>query len=509
MASFRIDAIGETPARLRSWIDRARAATADRPAAARLGLLAALAGGVAVVGCLAIWSIAPADRAPLAAGRSFRKVDLDKIERALQAQGIDYAIDGRRVIVPGRSAEAAGAIVAKLDLGPRSPDELRDGSAPSSWFWETSRERDERLLRDRARVLESIVDGLPGVESSFVTLPVRERSRFASKPAPKPTCLVQVQTEDGVELSPATVESIISILTAAAPGLSRDAFWIGDGEGRTYRDPGNPDLAARSTDRAREEELSRRIQDKLSTWLKDKDALVLVQLEDAPAEAPAPRGEPAEPGWRPTEPGVSVGLNRAMEIDGDEPTPAPPAPEAEGSERASPVERPRKRGGVWVFVPRSYYYSASRLPGGGQPSHEDYVALKNKTEQVVQTAVRLATAEDDVEWAPTIVDVLPDELAAEDPASAAATASMRRSSREWAVAGAAGAAAAALVALGTFVLGRQPTRRDSSDRGGSRPRRGEPAAAAPTERVQEFVSRNPETAFSVLNRWTAQGGGRS
>jgi hypothetical protein len=495
MATFRIDAIGATPARLRSWLDRARKATSERPSAARLGLLALLAGGIAAAVCLAVWSVVPADRVPLASGRSFRKVDLDKIERAFQGQGVDYTLDGRRVIVASRAAEAAAAIVAKLDLGPRSPDELRDGSTPASWLWESSREREERLQRDRAKVFESIIDGLPGVESSFVSFPVRERSRLFSKAAAKATCLVQVQTESGAELSPGTVESIISILAVAAPGLTRESFWIGDGEGRIYRDPGKPDLAAQSSNRAREEELTRRILDKLNPWI--KDVLVLVQLEDAPAEV-----EPPPPAPR-IEPGVSVGLNRAMEIDADE-----PAPEADEPARVAADEYARKRGGAWVFVPRSYYYNASRLPGGGQPSHEDYIALKNKTEQVIQTTVRLASSEADVEWAPTIVDVLPDEMPAEGP-SPVATTGPRRSAREWAVAGGAGAAAAALVALGTWVLGRQPTRKVAPGRGGTRYHRGSPGAPAPTERVLEFVRRNPEAAFSVLNRWTVQGGGKS
>jgi hypothetical protein len=86
----------------------------------------------------------------------------------------------------------------------------------------------------------------------------------------------------------------------------------------------------------------------------------------------------------------------------------------------------------------------------------------------------------------------------------------RRLVNDWAMAGAAGAAAAALVAVGTWVFGvRQPTRRSSGSRGSLRYHPGSPATPPPTERVLEFVRRNPETAFSVLNRWTSQGGGRS
>lgn len=488
MATFRIDA---TPARLRSWIDRARKATAGPTTTARLGLMALLAGGVAVAGCLAVWSIVPADRVPLASGRAFRKADLDRIERALQAQGLDYAIDGRRVVVPGRIADAAAAAVAKLDLGPRTLDELRNGSAPSSWLGESSRERDERVLRDRAKIYEAMIDELPGIEDSFVSITPPERSRGSSRAAGRSKCLVRVQTEAGAELSPGTVETIISYLSAE-PGLTRESFTIGDGEGRIYRDPSKPDLAALSTNRALEEELTRRILGKL-TWI--PDVQVLVKVEDPPASAeppPAPRRAADS-----DEPGVSVGLNRAMEVEADE----PPAPEAPA------IEPARKQGGAWVFVPRSHYYNSSRRPGGGQPSHEDYIAQKNKTEQVIQTTVRLEADAADIDWAPTIVDVLPDEMPAET-LQAAATPS-RRSAHEWAVAGAAGAAAAGLVAVGTWIFGRQPARKSAPSRGDLRYHRGTPGTPAPTERVLEFVRRNPETAFSVLNRWTAQGGGRS
>ncbi|MDG3002512.1 hypothetical protein [Paludisphaera mucosa] len=509
MATFRIDALGETPARLRSWLDRARKATAGRSAPVRLGLLAVLAGGVAVAACLAAWSIAPAERVLLASGRSFRQDDLDRVERALRAQNIDYKLDERRVSVAGRSADAASAIVAKLDLGPRSLDELRDGAAASS-FWETPRDKEERAQRERAKVFESMIDDLPGVESSFVWIS-RERQRGVLRPATRTTALVRVQAEGGRELPPSTVESITSIVTAAEPGLTRQSFTVMDREGRLYRDAGNPALTALSNNRAREEDLSRRILDKLA-WI--KDVRVTVKLEDPPA-APQPVAvavavEPAprrEPEVVPAPPTMSVGLNRAMELGPDDEAPAAEAPAPAAAPPPAPL---RRRGEVWVLVPRSYYYNAGLLPEGGQTSHEDHLALMTRTKALIRNAVRLVIPEaDGVDWAPTEIDDLPDELTT-DRAPADAAGAGRRTAREWAMAGAAGAAAAAIVALGTWVFGgRQPSRRASPGRGDLRYHRGTAGAPAPTERVLEFVRRNPETAFSVLNRWTTQGGGRS
>lgn len=504
MATFRIDALGRTPARLRNWLDRARKATAGRSAPGQLGLIAVTAGCLAVAGCLAAWSVGSADRAYLASGRFFRPDDLHKIERALQSKGIDYRVDDRRVSVAGRQAEAAAAIVAGLDLGPRSPRELRD-VAPAGSFWERNDEKENRLRRERDRFLEAIIDELPGVEGSLVQVN-RTQHRSGIRLNTKSTAFVRVQTDGGRDLPLPAVDSIVSILTGNEPGLQRDAITVMDGSGRRYLDAGNPAVTASTNNRAREEEVSRRILEQLD-WI--KDVRVTVTIHDPPpvtspatdVQAPAPRREAVT-----SHAGLSVGLNRAMEIEIDEEEPAPAAEVV-----VPPLPAPAKRRGeVWVLVPRSFYYNTTRRPEGGAATHEDHVALMNRTEGLVVNAVRLVASDDDeIEWMSPKVDVLPDEMPAEPMPSVVASAS-RRTVREWALAGGAGAAAAAIVAFGTWILGGlQPSRRSSPSRSGLRYHRGSPGTPAPTERVLEFVRRNPETAFSVLNRWTAQGGGRS
>ena len=502
MATFRIDALGRTPARLRKWFDRARKAAGGRSAPARLGLITVTAGCLAVAGCLAAWSVGSADRVYLASGRLFRPDDLHKIERALQSEGIEYRIDDRRVSVAGRQAEAAAAIVAKLDLGPRSPRELRD-VAPAAPFWESLSEKESRLQRERARLFEALIDELPGVEGSLVEIN-RTRQRGGLRSTAKTTAFVRIQTEGGRDVPFPTVDSIVSILIGNEPGLQRDSITVMDGAGRRYLDAGNPALSALTNNRAREEEIGRRILDQLD-WI--KDVRVTVTIHDPPAApAPAPAVQDPAPRREPStvHAGMSVGLNRAMEIETDEEQ--APAPEVAVPALPAPAKR---RGEVWVMVPRSYYYNAARKPEGGAASHEDHVALMNRTEGLVLNAVRLAASDaDEIDWAQPKVDVLPDEMPTDHAPSD--VASSRRTAREWALAGGAGAAAAAIVALGTWILGGlQPSRRSSSSRSDLRYHRGTPGTPAPTERVLEFVRRNPETAFSVLNRWTTQGGGRS
>jgi len=509
MATFRIDALGKTPARLRSWLDRARKAKGGRSAASRFGPLALTAGGLAVAASLAVWSAAPADRAYLASGRPFRPDDLGKVERALRGQNIEYKVEDRRVSVAGRSAEAAAAAVAKLDIGPRSLDEIREGAAAGS-FWETPRDKEERAQREKAKLYESMIDGLPGVENSFVLIS-RERLRGVTRPSTRTSALVQVQTDGGHPLPPDTVEAITSILTGAEPGLTRNSFTLFDGQGRRYRDPEDPALSAQMSNRAREEELSRRLLDKLD-WI--KGARVAVKIDDPQAVEPEPTPRPAGTSdaveLRPAPaaaPGLAVGLNRAMELGPDDE--ATPSPEADAP--ATPVERPRPRGYIQVLVPRSYYYNAGLMPDGGHASRDEHVALMERTEALIRDTVRLEAPEaDSVAWEPTTVEVFPDGVPADRVATASVGAS-RRTSRDWAMAGAAGAAAASLVAFATWIFGsRPPARRSSPSRGGDlRYHRGTAGTPAPTERVLEFVRRNPETAFSVLNRWTTQRGGRS
>jgi hypothetical protein len=164
-----------------------------------------------------------------------------------------------------------------------------------------------------------------------------------------------------------------------------------------------------------------------------------------------------------------------------------------------------------VNVPRSHYYNTIYKPSGHEPSPEDYIAHKERTESHIRKAVEMVVSENrSVAWEPLSLDVIQDELPIERAPAAAVAGQSRRWAYDWAAAGAAGAAAAALVALGTWVFGgRQPARRTGAFRGPHRYPRGSPATTPPTERVLEFVRRNPEAAFSVLNRWTSQGGGRS
>lgn len=512
MATFGFDALGETTRRLFSRLNqRAAAALAGRSATARWGLVALVVGGLSLVGYFAASSIIPAERVFLGSGRRYQYDDMVKITRALDAQRVDYQIDDRRLSVPAKSAETAAAILAKLEIGPRSLDEIRSGAAGAS-LWESPRDRDEREQRERARVSETLINQLPGVVGSFVSVN-RVQQRGALRPTTKPTAFVSLQTEAGRELPFSVIDSITSILTGNEAGLTPEAITVMDRDGRKYLDAGNPALSALSTNRAREEEVSRQILEKLD-WI--TGVRVSVQLASpAPAAEPRPTTQIETQDEPAPATGLVVGVNQAMSLEPD-PADAPPepaleiavAPEAE----PAPEVAPRPTGRVWVSIPRSFYYNAGFLPGRDEPSREELRGLVDRTETQARNVVRLVCSEvDSTDWEPPIIDVIPDAVPdLQNSTTAADAARSRRLIKDWAAAGAAGATAAALVALGTWIFGaRQSTRRQEPSRGQVRRHQGTAGAPPPTERVLEFVRRNPESAFGVLNRWTHPGGGRT
>ena len=160
---------------------------------------------------------------------------------------------------------------------------------------------------------------------------------------------------------------------------------------------------------------------------------------------------------------------------------------------------------MWVKVPRSYYYNVSILPSRKEPTIEELQKLVVRTEEQIRTGIAhvvpLAGA---AAWEAR-VDVIPDEVPLSRPPIVGPAPNPRRVALDWGIAGAMGALAAALVTVGSWVISsRRPARRPEMS-SSVRYHRGTTATPGPSERVREFVRRNPESAVSVLERWTSQG----
>jgi hypothetical protein len=503
--------------RLVAWLKSLNGSLqAGRPVVRR-----ALAGSaLAAAGLLIYLSLASTSagrNSYLNSGRRFAPDDLAKISRALDRQRIPHRVDDeRRVSVASAKREVAEEVVAKLDLGPRLPGELRD-QASSSSPWESPRDKEAREHHDRAKIVETMINDLPGIVGSFVWVN-RPKARLGLQPPGKPSALVWLETEGDRQLPFRTVQSITTILTGYEDGLLADAITVVDRRGHKYLVAGNPELSALSSDRAREEELTQEILEQLEGI---RGVRVSVKLPAGEPKAPEPDASPAArsaagpestPDSPPETPPPAVALNRAMSLDPEPAAPATtaaPRPPVPSSPAAGPARAPATPGRVWVRVPRSYYYQVSLLPGHKEPAREDLIKLAARVEEQIRTGIDMVVPlSGPAAWKAT-VDIIQDEIPAED--SPAVPPSERRlPALDWRIAAALGAMAVALVGLGSWALhARRPSGRVESAPIRLRYEAGTSGPPGPSERVREFVRRNPEAAVSVLERWTGQGGPRS
>lgn len=505
--------------RLGRFLRRMQSARGDllaRRPAVRWTLAAAALAVIVLLAYLGAGNSGTAETAFLNAGRRFGPEDLSKIGRALDRQRIPHHIDDdRRVVIAPSKREQAEEVVAKLDLGPRLPGEVRDQASISS-PWESPRDREQREHQEQARILELMINDLPGIVGSFVRVN-RPKAGLGLKPAGKSSAFVRLETDGDRQLPFRTVQTITTILTGNENGLSPDAITVVDRRGHKYLVAGNPELSALSSNRAHEEELSQKLLEQLD-WI--KGVRVSVQLPVV-VEAPQPAGPAAKGGERPAppadparKPAPAVALNRAMSLEpepsaADAPTPPRATEPTPGGTVVAPPQPAAEPGRVWVRVPRSFYYQVSLLPGHKEPSRDDLLKLVSKTEEQIRRGIDLIMpSSGQGAWKAT-VDIIQDELPAAD-ATSVSDATGRRPVREWGIAAALGAMAAMVVALASWALhALRPVVRRVPAPSGLRYDVGTSDATGPSERVREFVRRNPEAAVSVLERWTSQGGSQA
>ena len=174
------------------------------------------------------------------------------------------------------------------------------------------------------------------------------------------------------------------------------------------------------------------------------------------------------------------------------------------------VRVPAEPGRIWVKVPRSYYYQVSILPSRKEPSLEELQKLVVRTEEQIKTGIALVVPLAGPGSWKTTIDVIPDEVPLDRPPVVRSPVDSRRVALDWGIAGAMGAMAAVLVMAGSWILSaRRSSVRTETVKRGLRRHGGSAGTPGPSERLREFVRRNPESAVSVLERWTSQGGDAS
>ncbi len=514
--------------RLRALLDRLWRPLMAQRAVVRWGLALAVFLALGAVSYWCAGSLSTLGVRYLVSSRRLSSDDLIKVCRALDKQLIGYHIDEqRRVEVAADQFDQAAAVVSKLDLGQHPLDDIRN-DAGSGNIWDGPGEREKKEQLKLEKILERLISDRDGVLSALVSINRPHSSAFSRK-NPKPTAFVYVETEGGRSLPYRTIQSIPAILAGYVPDLTTESITVMDHRGE-YLDPRNPSLADNSRNRAREEEISEEIIDKLD-WIKGVRVRVQVTSAQAAASAGATNGTgvaakravPVGPtstsqsgtGPRPIQPrasGPMMRVNQPLDQVVDQETtsapPAAPAPQAvavnaAGSARAG--ESRHERGHVLIYVPRSFYYNIEIRTDEREPSREALRVMSERTEKQIRTAVGLVLPEPQ-SWK-VEVDTIWDDVSLSRPAIIPGAPDSRHRFFEWGIVGALGAGASILAVAGSWIhMARRPARLPESSAKSRRYHVDTGSEPGPSERVRELIQRSPEAAASVLQRWVGQGG---
>ncbi len=465
----------------------------------------------------------------LASGTRFSSEDLIKICRAFDEHRItDYRLDDRRVAVSADEFDEASVLLAKIDVGRRSIEEIRSQPGAMSLLWETSEDRVRRDQLKRERILEAMIGQQSGVVWSLVSIHHPRASAGVRNP-PKPSAFVYLETEGDRQLPSRTVQAIPVILRGYEPDLNMHAITVMDRRGHRYLDPSNPSLGDISRNRARAEELSEKILEKLD-WIKGVRVLVQVSTPHHdvsmtgragsstttvnpahPADRATPSaGDAAPDSAEPASGGPDIMVNTPAALETEPlPTKSIAVTSIPSESSAAAGEQGHESGHVLVNVPRSFYYNALVNKADHlDPSPEEFQLMAARTETGVKKTVELVLPEQGT-WK-VDVDTIPDELPLVRPVVLPYPAESRRKTLDWGIVGAVGAAISILAAVGSWIqVARRSVRLPEPPAKTAQYRADLASEAGPSERVRELVRRNPEAAASVLQRWTGQGGSAS
>ncbi len=504
---------------LRVQMDRIRRSSLARRPLVRWGSALAVLIGLSAMVYLAATSFNSLSVRYILSGRRFSSDDLIAICRALDKQRVGYRVDDvRRVEVSTEQFEQASDAVAKLDLGHRSLNEIREESIVPHFLESMSeREHKDRLLREKT--LERLVSQLEGVVWSLVSIN-RPATRKWQQGGAKPTAFVYIETEGQRRLPFETIRAIPDILAGYESDLKPGSITVMDTRGYKYFESGNLAVGVDSHNKAREEELKAEVLDKLE-WIKGVRVQVKVPARRSNEPAASPGNVAAATAAAQATPrgsAAAIIVNQpadSAELESTESTPAGHSASDVSVADVTPEsglghkgpEKPSKDepGRVLISVPRSYYLNADTRGEDREPNRDDLRTFKDRTEENIKKAVSLLTPPSE----PWIVDIItfPDKMSVSRPLVVQSPVDTRRRVLDWGIVGTVVGVISIVAAVGSwFKAARRPlivpdvapsTRHYHID-SASEP--------GPSERVRELVRRNPEAAASVLQRWTAQGG---
>jgi len=497
---------GTLAARLRAELQRARRTLREQSPVFRWGLGAA---ALALLG-ISVYLALPvsAGTAFVSEGHSFKPYDLLKIKQELQRKRIPCREDDRRrLLVAADSLIEANDVVAKLGVGVKSLDDLRQDLNKTTVF-DSPGDKEARALQARGDYLAELIRRLPdsGIVDAHVDIQ-RRPTRMGTRSSFPPTVFVVLETEHNRAVRFQLIKTIEEMVVRREPDIKPDAISIFDGTGRLYIDAFKPEIREQNQIHAREEELSEKILEQIDHI---KGVQVKVQMVPVAPTKPEPLAKP-EP-EQPEPPRVAevlpppIAVNQPAEIAPEpepEPTPSPkpePAPVADAP-KSEPPAAPGLLARVWVKVPRSWYL---RMHPSPQPSQDELKKSKEENERQIRTAVEHVIPPSEAS------EIKIDTIADERPRLATPVSPGTRDARwVWLASGLAAGVAVTLIPLGLHMAtARRPAPRATrqADPGWFHVDAGEDAGPGPSERVRELIRLNPEAAASVLHRWTGQGG---
>jgi hypothetical protein len=155
-------------------------------------------------------------------GRTFSKDEVRQIQSAFRQAGLTgFLVEGQRIRVPERDAnrfaEAAASVRGSADGG----DSELDKVLAQTNIFATGREKSEQLERARAKELEKIIRGIPGIDDATV-LWDRLGVRTSLTCDNKLKATVSVKPKPGVDLTAAVADSLRMTVSGAVADLRPD-----------------------------------------------------------------------------------------------------------------------------------------------------------------------------------------------------------------------------------------------------------------------------------------------
>jgi flagellar biosynthesis/type III secretory pathway M-ring protein FliF/YscJ len=161
-------------------------------------------------------------------GEKFSAAQLREMQAALGKAGLEAAIDDSRISVP-RSAESRSmAALGEAGALPTKPGPHLEKAVQSGGFLRIPHGQQETAERvAKQQELQSLIDGMRGVEHSAVLIDATDDSGF---PRPKKvvTAAVAVWPDHARSLDRDTIQTVRQLLASSVSGLSGDAVTVID-----------------------------------------------------------------------------------------------------------------------------------------------------------------------------------------------------------------------------------------------------------------------------------------